>query len=69
MGRKSIKRLRPIKPDNRVKEAWKPRMVEGCPRRGIAQKLIDQDKAFDNFFKGRAKFPKFKKKSHAQSVR
>lgn len=35
----------------------------------LQQKLIDQDKAFDNFFKGRAKFPKFKKKSHAQSVR
>ena len=35
----------------------------------IQQKLIDQDKAFNNFFKGRAKFPKFKKKSHAQSIR
>lgn len=35
----------------------------------LQQKLIDQDKAFDNFFKGRAKFPKFKKKIHAQSIR
>jgi putative transposase len=35
----------------------------------LNQKLIDQDKAFDNFFKGRASFPKFKKKSHAQSIR
>lgn len=35
----------------------------------LVQKLIDQDKAFANFFKGRAKFPKFKKKSHAQSIR
>ena len=35
----------------------------------LQQKLIDQDKAFDNFFKGRAKFPKFNKKSHAQGVR
>lgn len=35
----------------------------------LMQKLIDQDKAFDNFFKGRASFPKFKKKSHAQSIR
>lgn len=35
----------------------------------LIQKLIDQDKAFDNFFKGRARFPKFKKKSHAQSIR
>ena len=35
----------------------------------LQQKLIDQDKAFDNFFKGRASFPKLKKKSHAQSIR
>jgi putative transposase len=35
----------------------------------LGQKLADLDKAFDNFFKGRAKFPKFKKKHHAQSVR
>jgi putative transposase len=35
----------------------------------LQQKLIDQDKAFDSFFKGRASFPKFKKKSHAQSIR
>ena len=35
----------------------------------LGQKLIDQDKAFDNFFKGRASFPKFKKKHHAQSIR
>ena len=35
----------------------------------LTQKLIDLDKAFDNFFKGRAKFPKFKKKLHTQSVR
>jgi len=35
----------------------------------LQQKLIDQDKAFANFFKGRASFPKFKKKSHTQSVR
>ena len=35
----------------------------------LTQKLIDQDKAFTNFFKGRAKFPKFKKKTHGQSIR
>jgi len=35
----------------------------------LNQKLIDQDKAYDNFFKGRASFPRFKKKSHAQSIR
>jgi len=35
----------------------------------LTQKLIDLDTAYINFFKGRAKFPKFKKKSHAQSIR
>jgi putative transposase len=35
----------------------------------LTQKLIDLDKAYNNFFKGRAKFPKFKKKSHGQSIR
>ena len=45
--------------------AWLKEATTGA----LQQKLIDQDKAFDNFFKGRAKFPKLKKKSHAQSVR
>lgn len=35
----------------------------------LTQKLIDLDAAYNNFFKKRAKFPKFKKKSHAQSIR
>jgi putative transposase len=35
----------------------------------LTQKLIDQDKAFKNFFAGRAKYPRFKKKSHNQSIR
>jgi putative transposase len=35
----------------------------------LCQKLNDIDKAFDNFFKGRAKYPKFKKKQHNQSIR
>ena len=35
----------------------------------LTQSLIDQDKAFQNFFKGRAKYPKFKKRTHKQSVR
>ena len=33
------------------------------------QALIDLDKAFKNFFEGRAKYPRFKKKSNKQSVR
>lgn len=34
----------------------------------LGQKLIDLDKAYNNFFAGRAKFPKFKKKLHIQSI-
>ena len=35
----------------------------------LTQVLRDQDHAFQNFFEGRAKYPKFKKKHAAQSVR
>jgi len=35
----------------------------------LVQKLRDQDRAFSNFFAKRAKYPRFKKRSHAQSVR
>ena len=35
----------------------------------LNQKLRDQDTAFRNFFAGRAKYPRFKKKGHTQSVR
>jgi hypothetical protein len=35
----------------------------------LTQKLRDQDCAFGNFFEGRAKYPRFKKKHHAQVIR
>src|SRR5699024_5813348 len=35
----------------------------------LTQKLRDQDTAFRNFFAGRAKYPRFKKRAHAQSIR
>ena len=35
----------------------------------LIQKLIDLDKAYDGFFKKRGKFPRFKKKGHADSIR
>ena len=35
----------------------------------LTQKLIDLDTAYKNFFKGSAKFPRFKKKEHDQSIR
>lgn len=45
--------------------SWLKDVADCC----LKQKLIDLDKAFDNFFKGRAKFPKSKKKEHGQSIR
>ena len=39
--------------------------TRGC----ITQTLIDQDKAFKNFFEGRAKFPRFKGRDDKQTVR
>lgn len=38
-------------------------------RNCLNQTLIDQDKAFKNFFEGRAKFPKFKGRFDKQAVR
>jgi len=35
----------------------------------VTQKLRDQDRAFANFFAGRARYPRFRKKMGAQSVR
>ena len=35
----------------------------------LTQKLRDQDTAFKNFFAGRAKYPRFKKRTHTQSIR
>ena len=39
------------------------------PATVYVQKLRDQDRAFRNFFEGRARYPRFKKRTHAQSVR
>jgi len=39
--------------------------TRGC----LTQTLIDQDKAFKNFFEGRAKFPRFKGRDDKQTVR
>jgi putative transposase len=40
-----------------------------APSTILTQKLRDQDRAFANFFAGRAQYPRFKKKHHAQSIR
>jgi putative transposase len=44
---------------------WLSEATAGCH----TQKLIDQDTAFKNFFAGRAKYPRFKKRHQSQSVR
>ena len=43
--------------------------LKECPAQALTQTLIDQDKAFKNFFEKRGKYPRFKKKHHAQSMR
>ncbi len=45
--------------------AWLNEATRDC----LMQKLRDQDTAFRNFFAGRAKYPKFKKRAHGQSIR
>lgn len=44
---------------------WLKNATAAC----LTQKLIDQDAAFAAFFKKTAKYPRFKKKQYAQSVR
>lgn len=39
------------------------------PSTVLAQKLRDQDRAFANFFAGRAKYPKFRKPRFARAIR
>lgn len=39
------------------------------PSSALQQKLRDQDKAFANFFAGRAKYPRFRKRAHAAAIR
>jgi putative transposase len=45
--------------------AW----LKSTPRDIYTQKLVDLETAFTNFFEGRTKYPKFKKKTHQQKVR
>lgn len=45
--------------------AWLKRV----PFTVLTQKMRDQDQAFNNFFQGRASYPRFRKKLNAQSAR
>ena len=48
-------------------EQWQ--WLNNCSATVLIQKINDLETAFGNFFKNRASYPRFKKKSHNQSVR
>jgi putative transposase len=54
---------------NKLKKTNKFEWLNQSTGSVLTQKIIDLDKAYTNFFKHGAKFPRFKKKIHAQSVR
>ena len=52
-----------------MKKAQEWAWLADCSATVLSQKLNDLETAFGNFFKGRAEYPRFKKKLHAQSIR
>ncbi|OYY99578.1 MAG: hypothetical protein B7Y37_13890 [Sphingobacteriia bacterium 28-36-52] len=52
-------------PDLKEENTW----LNNTPSQALQQAISNLDNAFTNFFKGRASFPKFKKKSKRQSFR
>ena len=52
-----------------MKKAQEWAWLNDCSSTVLGQKLNDLETTFGNFFKGRASYPKFKKKRHAQSIR
>jgi putative transposase len=52
-----------------MKKAQEWAWLADCSSTVLTQKLNDLETAFGNFFKGRADYPRFKKKLHAQSIR
>lgn len=53
----------------KLKKIKRYEWLANSTRAVLTSKLIDLDKAYDNFFKKRGNFPKFKKKGHADSLR
>ena len=53
----------------RLKHTARYGWLRGTPSTVLTQKLRDQDRAFANFFAGRAKYPRFRKRRTAQSIR
>lgn len=52
-----------------MKKAKQWEWLGDCSATVLSQKINDLETAFGNFFKGRADYPRFKKKLHAQSIR
>ena len=52
-----------------LKKSNKYSWLKECPSTALTITLIDQDKAFKNFFDKRSAYPKFKKKQNKQSIR
>ncbi|MYF70422.1 MAG: IS200/IS605 family element transposase accessory protein TnpB [Proteobacteria bacterium] len=53
----------------RLKRTRRYSWLGDTPATVLTQKLRDQDRAFANFFAGRAKYPRFRKRRIAQSIR
>ena len=51
-------------PDLKEEYEW----IKDCPAQSLQQSLSNLDTAYNNFFKGRTKFPKFKNKFRKQSI-
>jgi len=53
----------------RLKKTPSHDWLKATPATVYIQKLRDQDRAFRNFFEGRTRYPRFKKRAHAQAIR
>ena len=53
----------------RLKATRRYGWLKDTPSTALAQALRDHDRAFRNFFEGRAKYPRFRKRRSAQSIR
>jgi putative transposase len=53
----------------RLKQTRRYAWLADVPSTVLTQKLRDQDQAFSNFFAGRARYPRFRRRANAQAVR
>jgi putative transposase len=67
--KKSISCFELIKQLTELKKDEKTKWLNDAPAQSLQQAISNLDTAFSNFFRGKANFPKFKKKKHKQSFR